>query len=646
MRLKATIVHINALVRVTPLVGGYLKSYALAEPEIRNNWDIELFSTYLTTPASEIIQYLVGSDSDVVCFSVYTWNVGLVMRLLTALRGVLPASTRFLLGGVEVMNSANRLLDPRWDNVSVCNGEGERTFRDFLLQVSAEYYDPEQIIGLSFLNDGHWCSTASAPRIKDLSEIPSPWLNDIFDPMDMKEVALFETNRGCPFACEFCFWGGATGEKVNKVELDRIKDELTYMAERGTKSVDICDANFGMLKRDVEIAEHLVKLNQRFNAPYRMMYSCAKNSPERVEEIARIFTRAGMLHNQSISIQSLNEKALSLAKRSNIKRETYLRLQSRLNEWDVPSYIELIWPMPGETLDSFKDGVDELCNMGAQSFTIYPLLWLNNVGYADKHDEYGIATLPEDDPIGGGIVVIKTREVSFEDYINGLLFSMAVYLLHNCRGLYTTTIILNALGIASFQQVFNDFVEMMNRDDVDDDISAIWQRGRSRFEIVSKYLWQGKIADTVLHGSRSDFDQRLYKFMSEHPEWTSEEKQPHAKLLNAAFEFDLLNRPYPYMQTPFDVGMSLEHLKVHERRRGIWVVDSPFNFPTIVKGLRVHGEVDPQYLQEQSVRLTINHRCRQVFRMPNKTEEEHNLHIQQAIREIGSLEPMYEAAAV
>jgi hypothetical protein len=427
---------------------------------------------------------------------------------------------------------------------------------------------------------------------------------------------------------------------VNKLEVERVEEEIDYIARRRSKNLSICDANFGILPRDVEIAEHIVRVNKRGKTPSRVTYNSAKNHPDRVEQIARIFTEAGLLHNQSISLQTMNAEALRLAKRDNIKKETYLRLQRRLNEWGVPSFIELIWPMPGETLESFKDGVNELCEMGAQCFTVYPLLWLNNVGYLEKTDEYGIATLREDDPVGNSEIVIRTNEVSYEDCIRGLLFTMAVYLLYNCRGLYTTSILLNALGVATFRKVFESFVATMERRQADEGIVKLWRDGEARFEEMVNYIWRGAIADGALHSLRQDFDRLLAGFMSEHPEWTS---AGHGRMLAAAFEFDLLNRPYPFVHTPFDVGVPLEHLSVKEKRRGIWVVDSPYDFPAILTGLKTRGRIDERDLAERPTRITINHRPRQVFQVPGKSEEERHWHIHQVVREIGHFEPVYES---
>ena len=45
-------------------------------------------------------------------------------------------------------------------------------------------------------------------RIKDLDEIPSPYLNGMMDKFfDGKLTPFLETNRGCPFTCSFCHTG-------------------------------------------------------------------------------------------------------------------------------------------------------------------------------------------------------------------------------------------------------------------------------------------------------------------------------------------------------------------------------------------------------------------------------------------------------
>ena len=246
----AVVLHLDGIVGAVPLVGGDLKAFALADARVAETCGIEVWCESAQVKASQVIQRLVLAKPDVVAFSVYTWNAGLVRRLLPALRGLLSDRTRFLLGGVEVMNVGPQFLEPTWDDVAVCNGEGERTFRDYLLELLEDEPDLSRVGGLTFVRDGAFHTTAGNPRVQDLTELPSPWLTGVFDDLPTPRVALFETNRGCPFACEFCFWGGATGQKVYRQEMERLKLEIEWIAKHKVPVVSICDANFGILRRD------------------------------------------------------------------------------------------------------------------------------------------------------------------------------------------------------------------------------------------------------------------------------------------------------------------------------------------------------------------------------------------------------------
>jgi radical SAM superfamily enzyme YgiQ (UPF0313 family) len=639
MRRRATLVHFDAMPSASPLAGGYLKACAEADPDLRANWDIEIYSRYVRAPLSDLMRHLVDKAPQVVGFSTYTWNAGIVQRVLPALRGLLGGRTQFLLGGVEVMHSGQKHVAAGWEDVAVCNGEGEHTFADYLRHYAEVRPALEQVKGLSFYRDGGWITTEARPRIQDLDQVPSPWLTGAMDLAGV-EVALFETNRGCPFACEFCYWGGAIGQKIHRLGIDRIKDELDYIVRHRVKTLALTDANFGILPRDREIAEHIARLNRDHRLPTRVIFNSAKNNSDRVEEVSRIFAQEGLLVSQPISLQSMDHGALATAKRDNIKTETYLGLQRRLNEWGVASLVELIWPLPGETLESFKQGIDDLCAAGAQAFSIYPLLWLNNVGYQARTDELGVVTLREDDPASSAEVVIQTREVGHREYIEGLKFATGVFLLHDCRGLYLSMQLLGALGLRPLREVVDAFWRWLPAAP-DGPVVRRWREGCEQFEQLGHHRWRGALVHAVLHADRLDFDRLLSSFVMERAEWLAGTSPAARSLLRAAFEFDLVSRPYVFFQTPLEVGVELEALRVVERKRGLWTVESPFDFPAAIRELRTRGGLSAPPRPEPCA-ITIDHRKGQVFRMP-KSADEHYWHCYEIAREIGHVEARYQA---
>lgn len=636
MQKTAAIVHLDGLDGATPLVGGYLKAYALADPEVRRAWRIDLLSDTVRAPASRVLRALVRRAPDLVAFSVYTWNAGLVRRLLPALRGLLPPTTRYLLGGVEVMHLAPRFVALDQEDVAVCNGEGELPFRQLLLELADERPDWARVGGLTFARDGAWHTTDAPPRVQDLTELVSPWLSGAFDHLPPPSVALFETNRGCPFACEFCYWGGAVGQKVYQQDIERLREELAWIARRGVRTLSLCDANFGLLPRDVELAEHIAALRQAHGRPDRIVFNSSKVRPERVALVSRVLGDAGLMTRHVFSVQSTSERALAIARRTGLSREATHAIQRRLNAERRPSIVELLWPMPGETLASFQDGIDELCRAGAQSFLVYPLLWLGNTGYEERSAELGVVTVPEADPASGGRIVVRTAEVSFEDYLEGLRFSLATQLLHNCRGLYATLAVLDALGVARTRDALAAFAGWMERS-ADGPLAELWHAQLDAFEDMGKMNANGVMAEAALHTLRAELDRLLVAFVASRPAWNAE---PHGPLVRAALEHDLLARPYVFLQTPFALGADLAQTELLPGRPRTWRARTAYDLPRALEHLRTEGALDPAHLAPRAAEVTIDHRRGQILLLPSRTEDERRWMCALAVQELARVEPL------
>jgi len=638
MKKKAILVHLNGLASVTPLVGGYLKAFALAEPELARDWEIELYNETARVPASEVLHHLATSAPDLVAFSVYTWNVRLVQRLVGALPAVLAPSARILVGGVEVMHCGERFLDPRREDVALCNGEGERTFRDLLLELGEERPDLERVRGLSFRREGALVTTPENERIRDLSEIPSPWLTGAIEARHLAGMVLFETNRGCPYKCEFCYWGGAIGQKITRLPLERIKDELSLIVRHRPRMLALCDANFGQLAHDVEVAEHLARLKREHGFPSRLGYNSAKNRVDRVETIARIFAEARLQSSHTISLQTTTPRALELAKRENIRTEAYLELQRTLNRARLPSFIEMIWPMPGETPDSFREGIDGLCRMGAQSFFVHPLLWLNNVGYEQRAEELGVHVLDSEDPKGDPPIVIRTREVGYHEYRAGLEFTNALLFLYSLRGLFTTMHVLDRMG-TPYRAVLDAFCDWMRGRD-GDPVAELWEEGRVRFLEMAHTIWPGRVAHTLLHAQRQAYDARLADFVTAHLDaWTAGAPPGAARRVRAALDYDLLTRPFLYLNAEQTPGVELAVLEVRARRRMTWSVRSPYDFPRLVRAVATGEPLPEEAWLAGSFDLEIDHRTRQTLPPSGWGPEEFHWNGSMASREIGQYEP-------
>lgn len=624
MRKKVTFVTLDILPQVAPLAGGYLQGYACQDAEIKDTWKFEQYVNLAQkiTPA-QLTTAMLEADADVYAFSCYAWNMGLVKAVLPVLLETKPKA-QFILGGPQVMNYAHKYLDPNYENLVLCNGEGEKTFKNYLKELMADDTDFSRVRGLTFHRDGTLVTTEPEERIKNLDEIPSPILNGLFDPA-LYTSFFMETNRGCPFTCHYCYWGGAIGAKVNKFSEERIREELDWIARNRIFNVILVDANWGILQRDVELSKFIAQCKKQYGAPYMVGFSGSKNTPERVAEITSIFYDAGLLLNHTISLQTMQDTTLKMVGRQNIRTDAYLSMQEQMNNKGISSHIELIWPLPGETLASFIEGVNQLCALGADMFFCHPLYLINNIELINRREAYGLVT--ESSTVAGSEaeVVVQTNEVNYDDYLEGWRFMFATIILHNLRSAYCLSKYLTAVGLESYSGLFSKFVHFLKASPAEPLARLIEEVIELKIVDVQTL---GRIA-YYLYSSRKEFDDLLYRFVSSQPWWCDQTAQ-------LCFEMDLLNRPQFYSPNFKEAPYSFQHANILEVLPGEYIVEVP---ETFLPSLRAYLGAKASF---QSNPIRINHQQKQFPYYPSPNVENYWLHCYHGAFTIAQVSPCWQ----
>ncbi|MGH9349856.1 MAG: B12-binding domain-containing radical SAM protein [Vicinamibacterales bacterium] len=614
---------------VIPLASGCMEAMCRRDPALRDACRFDKISLPVKTPYADLCSILTAREADVYAFSCYVWNSGLVRRLLDALLAARPQSY-FILGGPQVMHQAARYLPHGDERVFVCNGEGERTFAGFLRTLLSPDPDFAAVGGLSFYRGSELVTTEPEPRIRDLSEIPSPFLEGIFDAHAYTWV-MIETNRGCPFKCNYCFWGAAIGAKVYKYDEERIERELTWISQSGCLYLYIADANWGMLTRDVDLSRFIVDCRRRYGAPMSVFFSGSKNTPDRVAEITRIFHEAGMIATQSVALQTMSPETLKRVNRDNIKTSTYTRVQQALNQQGIASFTELIWPLPGETLASFQAGLAQLCDIGADSFLVYPLLLMNNVELNLKAAEYGLVTVEDPDPDSEAEIVVQTGTVSVSEHHEGWLSFYAVTSLYSLRGLWYTGRYLNTRGLADYATLCRTFLRFCERHPNHPWV-AFCANSIRRLEYV-QFSNTGAIVHQILHSEREAFDVLIEDFVVAQDFWGDE-------MTRVCFEVDLLNRPYIYSNTPVVAKRhrfeQLANVTVLDRS---YFVDLPPKYIDAVCEL-----MKAETGHRPSNRFEVSHQRAQIPLMRGKSLREHFMYCQDMSQRVRTLVPVWQPA--
>lgn len=284
-------------------------------------------------------------------------------------------------------------------------GEGEATFAELLDalrcwngQGPADLTTLAPVAGLSFRHgDGH-VRTENRERIADLDILPSPMLTGLFDgftPATPLSMAILETTRGCPYGCTFCDWGAATLSRIRKFDLDRVFAEIEWAASHGFRSIQLADANFGILDRDVAIAEKAAEARRHYGYPKTMNPSFAKNNTKHRSKIITSMSDAGIIIAGTVSLQSWDPTTLTAVKRKNIKVEKYDDLAVQFDKNGLPMQIELMMGLPGATIDSLRrdlqDAIDHNVRTHVYETILLPNSPMNEPSYREEH---GITAAP------------------------------------------------------------------------------------------------------------------------------------------------------------------------------------------------------------------------------------------------------------
>lgn len=243
-------------------------------------------------------------------------------------------------------------------------GEGEVTVCELLAAVadSLPVLDPHSlgdVAGITFRTPaGDLVRTDDRERIADLDLLPSPYLTGEFDhiPADAWpfRTMFIETNRGCPYGCTFCDWGSATLARVRKFSADRVLAECEWGRRHGFDALFVCDANFGILPQDEDIARRLVEIREATGFPSGIGMTFAKKSTGRVMRVVDTFLDGGIPVNSTVSLQSIDPETLRATHRDNIPIDTYLELASKLRHKGYGLQGDVILGLPGQTYDAYR----------------------------------------------------------------------------------------------------------------------------------------------------------------------------------------------------------------------------------------------------------------------------------------------------
>ena len=286
--------------------------------------------------------------------------------------------------------------------------------------------------------------------------------------------AVWETNRGCPFTCSFCYWG-AGDRRIREIGMGRVEKEAEWFSEMKTQVLFLIDANFGILPRDSRIMDLLLSAKKRTGYPRFLGYTPTKKASGRDVEIALKAFEAGFITSYTLPLQHTDERVLAVASRANISLEKQIEIVQVTAENDMPLDVHLILGIPGDTYKRWKTCFTDLMERGIHEYNyifLYDLL--PNTPANDKAfiEKWEIETVERRIPLltqrgrkkdeaelYTEKIIVETKSFSREDWVKMRAYAAAVCALHGFSLLRCVSLYLRFTHGVPFGDFYENVIE-------------------------------------------------------------------------------------------------------------------------------------------------------------------------------------------
>lgn len=354
-----------------PIGMGYV--YAYVDKVFGKDVEVHQFRKF-----EDMYETMATVTPDLVAFGSYSWNTSLTQRAANYLRERFP-DVVIATGGPDISQNVPMAMrdltgTPAYDFVMPNEGEGpvRALIEAYMARGSRKNLVGTAVAGCITIDPetGGPLGSVQARFEDDINAIPSPYLDGLMDSFlaEPDYLPIIQTSRGCPYRCTFCVSGKDTWSKVKAFDIDRVKAEIDYVAERAVnRYLRLADENFGILHRDVEIAEYIMKKRRDSGFPNAVSIYTDKHPTDRVKTINKLMKDCLPF---CISFQSTTPDVLKAIKRINLKDQEVESAVEFARENELMLVTELIFPLPGETRESFFGSVDKLIDHRFESIAI------------------------------------------------------------------------------------------------------------------------------------------------------------------------------------------------------------------------------------------------------------------------------------
>jgi radical SAM superfamily enzyme YgiQ (UPF0313 family) len=263
-------------------------------------------------------------------------------------------------------------------------GEGELTFSEVVTAILED--QPIEGIPGTCVQGKNGIILGKKRGLLDIEKLPLP----AYDLVDMSKYTEIEnqfdyqSSRGCPFRCGFCYNTVFCNRRYRKKSANKVIQELYLLKDRyGVKNFAFADDEFFIDKKRVEaIIDGIV---ERGNIG--ITASCRLDIVQRFpNELLEKIKSAGVLH-MFFGAESGSDRILKMIKKD-IKRKDIILGSQKVSEAGIRPFLSFMSGFPGEEIEDFDQTLETIIELwkldsritvnGIFPFNPYPGTYLYN----------------------------------------------------------------------------------------------------------------------------------------------------------------------------------------------------------------------------------------------------------------------------
>jgi len=339
------------------------------------NENLRKFCINYEKTAAVIAEKIMEKGCNIAAFSVFAWSDELFKKTMEIL-GRCKKGPIIVMGGPMVCGGLETL-------------KKEYPYADFFIESYGEKV---------FANLGEYLYRAEKsgnPLIKELpvfEELTSPYLSGLI-PLKEGMTVRMELRRGCLFNCSFCRHRNPEKKVFCVGCMEAHRRELMLFKAAKVRKINVLDPYFNDVRADFkEISfEFLTLLKElKITADVSLQIRSEMLTKEYLdiaETMPDIIFETG--------VQSLDNKVTKVINRGGDNKKVIEKLKEVARR-GIRTEITLIYGLPYQTAESFRNDVNFLKIFGFSKITAFPLQIYRGTEMFDKYQHYGLKAKPND----------------------------------------------------------------------------------------------------------------------------------------------------------------------------------------------------------------------------------------------------------